>query len=536
MSIYQILLVISILFMMILLFLIALKSKKKQIHYAVMAIAVSLLIWNISVLCYITFSGIPWVLAVSEKTYFIGIIFVSLATLFTGIIFAHTRIKFTWKYALLFVMPFVSLMVLFTNSQHNFFYKTFSLIPSQQDFGFYFSVHTVYSYLCIGIGLFYLLNFSIKNFGFFSSQAMLIFFGILISLIADTFSTFHIFNWSAAVENIVFSVTVVLFILAIVKLDFLNIVPIALHKVVNIISDAYVVFNEEYEIVDFNNAFIMNWDGVSRKAGIYEVIKRGYPDFDEEQFIHKVGKSIREQTTVNMEMQCPSGNGARYYQSEITPIILKNDHVGTIMLIKDITEHKKNLEEVIRLNEKLRSLAMKDWLTQAYNRYFFDDRLEQEIDRVSRLQNCEDEAIKAGNNFGLIMFDIDYFKIYNDLNGHQAGDELLQTLVDVVKETIFSTDILCRYGGEEFAVICCRTSVEGIRITAEKIRKSLEEYEFKYQDTQPNGNLTVSVGVAYYARPCLKKEDLIRMADQNLYLAKNTGKNKVVFRQFGDLI
>lgn len=536
MLVYQILLVVSILFMMILLFLIALKSKKKQIHYAVMAIAVSLLIWNISVLFYITFSEVPWVLAVSEKMYFIGIIFVSLAILFTSLIFVHTRIEFSWKYALLFIMPFVSLTVLFTNPCHNFFYKTFSLIPAEQDFGFYFSVHTVYSYLCIGIGLFYLLHFSIKNFGFFSRQAMLIFFGILISLIADTFSTFHIFNWSAAVENIVFSVTVILFILAIVKLDFLNIVPIALHKVVNIISDAYVVFSEEYEIVDFNNAFITNWDGASRKVGIYKVIKQRCPDFDEEQFIYKVSKSIQERTKVSMEIQCPSSDGIRYYQSEITPVIFKSNHVGTIMLIKDITEHKKNLEEVIRLNEKLQSLAIKDWLTQAYNRYFFDERLEQEIDRVSKLKNSEDKAVKAGNNLGLIMFDVDYFKIYNDLNGHQAGDEVLQTLVNIVKETLFSADILCRYGGEEFAVICCRTAAEEIRIAAEKIRKSLEMYEFKYQDNQPNGNLTVSVGVAYCAPPCLKKDDLIQMADQNLYLAKNTGKNKVVFSQFEDII
>lgn len=123
MSVYQILLVISILFMIILLFLVALKSRKKQIHYAVMAIAVSLLTWNTSVLFYITFSRIPWVLAVSEKMYFIGIIFASLAILFTGLIFVHTRIEFSWKYALFFVMPSVSLAVLFINPYHNFFIK-----------------------------------------------------------------------------------------------------------------------------------------------------------------------------------------------------------------------------------------------------------------------------------------------------------------------------------------------------------------------------------------------------------------------------
>ncbi len=530
MFIYQILLVVSILFMIILFFLIILKSKKKQIHYAVMAITISLLIWNISVLCYTTFSGIPWVLAVSERMYFVGIIFVSLATLFTGLIFVHTRISFSWKHALLFVVPVLSLVVLFTNQYHHFFYRTFSLIPSHQDFGFYFAVHTAYSYLCIGIGLFYFLHFSVKNFGFFSRQALLIFFGILISLIADSFSTFHIFDWSAAVENIVFSITVIFFILAIVKLDFLSVVPIALHKVVDIISDAYVVFSEDYEIVDFNKAFAAIWEGVSRKTNVSEVIKQICPDFNEEQFVHSVRQSIREQSKVSMEMQRLSDSGTSYYIAEITPVIFKRNHVGTIMLVKDITEHKKNLEEVIRLNETLRSLAMKDWLTQAYNRYFFDERLEQEIDRVRRLKEYGDEDIIAGNNFGLIMFDIDYFKVYNDLNGHQAGDELLQTIVEVVRESIFSTDVLCRYGGEEFTVICCRTLAKGVEIAAEKIRKSVEEYEFKYQDTQPNGNLTVSVGATCYVPSCITKDDLIQRADQNLYLAKNTGKNKVVFR------
>jgi len=462
--------------------------------------------------------------------YCIGIFFPSLETLFTGLIFAQTRIRFSWKHALLLVVPAVSLIFLFTNPYHHFFYATFSLIPSEQDFGFYFVIHTIYSYLCIGIGLFYLLHFSIKNFGFYSRQALFVFFGILIALIADTFSTFHIFDWSAAVENIVLSVTVILFILAIVKLNFLSLVPIALQRVVDIISDAYVVFSEEYQIIDFNNAFAMAWPMVSRNVGISEIIIQGCPDFDEEQFYRSVGQSVRELTKVSMEMQRPFEGDMKYHMAEITPVIIKGSHVGTILLIKDITEQKKNLEEVIRLNEKLQSLATKDWLTQVYNRYFFDERLEHEIERVGKPQSCGEKTIQYENSFGLIMFDIDYFKVYNDLNGHQAGDELLQTIVDIVKEVLFPADILCRYGGEEFAVICRRTSPQEVEIIAEKIRKTVEAYKFKYQDRQPGGNLTISAGAAYYAPPCIQKDDLIQKADQNLYLAKNTGKNRVVFR------
>jgi diguanylate cyclase (GGDEF)-like protein len=352
----------------------------------------------------------------------------------------------------------------------------------------------------------------------------------LISLIADSFSTFHIFNWSAAVENVVFSVTIILFILAIVKYNFLSVVPIALQKVVDIISDFYVVFSEDYEIIDFNHAFETAWPEVSRITRVMDVIKQNCPDFDGEQFGRLVSQAIREQAKVSLEIQRTSGGDVIYYLGEITPVIVKGSHVGTILLIKDITEQKKNLEEVIRLNEELQSLATKDWLTQAYNRYFFDERLEQEIDRVGKLKSNGAETINSEYDFGLIMLDIDYFKIYNDLNGHQAGDELLQTMVNLVKEILFSNDILCRYGGEEFAVICCNTPAKGVGIAAEKIRKTVEEYEFKYQDTQPNGNLTVSVGIAYYVPSCFNKSDLIQKADQNLYLAKNAGRNKAVLR------
>ena len=183
----------------------------------------------------------------------------------------------------------------------------------------------------------------------------------------------------------------------------------------------------------------------------------------------------------------------------------------------------------MELNERLQSLATRDWLTQSYNRYFFDERLQQEINLVNRSQAYGQAPGKSVNNFGLIMFDIDYFKIYNDNNGHPAGDELLQTMVTIVKGVLRATDILCRYGGEEFAVICCQTSENGIKAVAEKIRKTVEHYEFKFQNKQPGGNLTVSIGAACCSIANMKKDDLIKTADNNLYIAKSTGRNKIVF-------
>ncbi len=509
--------------------LIAKKRKKEQIHYAVLSITISILIWNMAVLLYLTFSNTPWLLIVCEYLYFLGAILVSVSILFIGLIFTKTRIRFTWKYALLFIIPIISIAMLFTNKYHHLFYITFDLIPSKHSYGIYFIIHTIYSYLCIGICLIYLGLFSIKNFGFFSKQSLLLFSGILISLIFDSFSTFKIFDWSTAIENIVFSFTVILFMLANIKLGFLNVTPIALQKAVDLISDSYVVINEDFQIIDYNKSFMDSFPGISRKDSITELIKNNDINFDDKMLIDFLKEAAREQKKINFEMQRLHGEVINYYMMEIIPITKSSNHIGTIILIKDITEHKNNLQQVSQLNERLKSLATKDWLTQAYNRYYFDDRIQQEIDHINKQQTHKQDIYKNIDGLGLIMFDIDFFKTYNDNNGHLAGDELLQTIVIVVKKVLNPTDILCRYGGEEFTVICCQTTAEEIKTIAEKIRKTVENYEFLFQYKQPNGNLTISVGAIYCSTVNMKKDDLIRKVDKNLYLAKNSGRNKVIF-------
>ncbi|WP_242831230.1 histidine kinase N-terminal 7TM domain-containing protein [Desulfitobacterium dehalogenans] len=226
---------------------------------------------------------------------FLGTIFVSISILFTGLIFARTKIKFTWKHALLLVVPVISIGVLLTNQSHHLFYTTFSLIPSKQDFGIYFTIHTLYSYLCIGIGLAYLVIFSIKNYGVFSKQSSLICIGMMISLIIDAISTFKIFDWSTAIENIAFAVTISFFIIATVKFDFLNVIPIALQTVVDLISDSYVVVDEDFEIIDYNQAFLGGFTGVSRKIGIMAIIKENYSDPDVQKFKSFLDEAVSEQ-------------------------------------------------------------------------------------------------------------------------------------------------------------------------------------------------------------------------------------------------
>ena len=163
---------------------------------------------------------------------------------------------------------------------------------------------------------------------------------------------------------------------------------------------------------------------------------------------------------------------------------------------------------------------MTDGLTGLANYRHFKDVLQLEIKRAERHKSP----------VSLIMFDIDFFKNYNDTHGHLAGDKVLQGIGNLVLNNIRKIDLAARYGGEEFAVILPNTSDTNARIVAEKLRLLIEKHQFIHQETQPNGNLTISIGVAAYPSSGKTFEQLIDCADKRLYLAKAQGKNTVVYK------
>lgn len=172
----------------------------------------------------------------------------------------------------------------------------------------------------------------------------------------------------------------------------------------------------------------------------------------------------------------------------------------------------------IMLYEKIKKLAIIDELTQLYNRRFFDDTMTSEVNR----------SLRYNTECSLIMIDIDFFKNYNDTNGHLAGDELLRLISKIFKASCRSNDYVCRYGGEEFAIVLPDTNIEGAYEVAEKIRRKVCENVFPYEEKQPNKKLTISLGVSslpFYAKDMTA---LKATADKALYYSKSHGKNMVV--------
>lgn len=194
---------------------------------------------------------------------------------------------------------------------------------------------------------------------------------------------------------------------------------------------------------------------------------------------------------------------------------------GFSVTVRDITVRKK-------LELKLSKLATIDGLTKIYNRHFFDKTLIQEWQRCGR----EKQPLS------LILCDVDYFKPYNDLYGHQAGDKCLITVAKTMD--IFlkrSSDFLARYGGEEFAIILPNTSLEKAIILAEKLRKEIENLKIIHQQSEVSKYVTLSLGVAcvipshesLIAQRRLTIESLIKIADNALYDAKESGRNQVKY-------
>ena len=136
-------------------------------------------------------------------------------------------------------------------------------------------------------------------------------------------------------------------------------------------------------------------------------------------------------------------------------------------------------------------------------------------------------AKKSNKEVSLLFMDIDNFKHFNDINGHQKGDWLLTKLGRILKETVGDLGIVARYGGEEFAVILYDTGKTKALNLGELIRQNIRSTDFQGQEHQPNGNLTVSIGVSSYPSIAKNKKELIELADNALYRAKSFDKNRV---------
>ena len=197
------------------------------------------------------------------------------------------------------------------------------------------------------------------------------------------------------------------------------------------------------------------------------------------------------------------------------------DYIKTPVDNDELVIRANCLLKIRDLREKLKVVSTTDELTGLHNRKYLNERLEQEISRARRY----------GFNLSCLLFDLDFFKVVNDIYGYEWGDVLLRSIADKLKQLIRKEDILTRYGDEEFLLILPNTSEDNAFLFAERFRRDIERMEFIPAGEEERHPITISGGISTY--PCIEgaEEDantIIRYAEHALYNAKKRGKNKIV--------
>ncbi len=164
-----------------------------------------------------------------------------------------------------------------------------------------------------------------------------------------------------------------------------------------------------------------------------------------------------------------------------------------------------------------KALSITDDLTRIFNRRYFNQRFEREIQRAQRYNRA----------LSIIMVDIDFFKQFNDQYGHLVGDEVLRSTARILEKNLRQADIVARFGGEEFVILLPETNKNKARRVAEKLRSAVEKHRFKAEGTTDMLQITVSLGVASFPEDSLKAENILAHADKALYQAKAAGRNQV---------
>lgn len=286
--------------------------------------------------------------------YYISICFLPIAFYFMALIFENGRLDFKKRYLLLFVIPITSLVLLWTNDLHHLFYKEYSMSLSTA-YGPWFYVHTYYTFLIFGISLFMLMRYSIKNAGLFSRQAVMLIIGSLAPIIVNLLGSTGLFPVSIYATPIAFSVTIICFSIGIFRFNLFKLTPIALQKIVDRISDSYIVINDDENITDFNKSFLTTFNIKETKdlrgQNFEEFLKENNLYLNFKEIKNALPKVKNSENTVSFDLYIKKIK--KHFHIEVNSILSEGASLGILLLFKDITQHIEDMQKIKDTQESL---------------------------------------------------------------------------------------------------------------------------------------------------------------------------------------
>ncbi len=409
-----------------------------------------------------------------------------------------------------FFIPVLTFVLNYTNEFHHLYYSAVRLNTEAPfpvlavDKGPWYWVQQGYTMLSILSGNVLFLRRVWLISPAYRRQAAIVLSASFIPWVSNFIYALGLTPWGIDVTPFTLAVSGSLFAVGLFKYHLFDLIPIARERVFEHISDAVIVVDRKGRILDFNPAgqrFCPALNEESFGKPVREVLK-GIPGMMG--VLDSDAREYRELCVRHEERD-------RYYHIQNTPITdSKRRVLGNALILHEETEE-------VLLREQLKKLSTTDGLTNVFNRRYFLELGTRELLRAKRY----------GLITSFLMIDMDYFKRVNDTFGHSAGDTVLKAVARICVESLRSTDLFCRYGGEEFAVLLPETTAE----TAFSIAQRLCDLIAMEQIDTDSGvvNITASIGVTDSAtEPGLDLSEYLNIADRAMYRAKEMGRNRAV--------
>lgn len=436
---------------------------------------------------------------------------------------------------LLSIQPALSLLLLWTNNLHHLYYKSIQtqeingLVMFEFVRGPWYFVNMFYSYAVVVLALGVMLLSALRLGALFRNQYRLVFIGSVIPWAGSMYNELNFTQMNGLdLTPVTFGITGILFAFAVVRARFMDLIPVARSMLIENMSDGVLMLDAKNRVVDFNPAMKQYLGGESTSM-LGRHVSELLGDWIEQ------SDALLGESQSSIEMRIPN-DPSRYLDLRVTPLFDAYRQLsGRLIVFRDITE-RKDVEKQLRhanrrlqsqlieigiLQSQLREQAIRDPLTNLFNRRYLEETLDRELARAAREKY----------SVCIIMIDIDHFKQVNDNYGHEAGDFMLKAIADVLGGLSRRGDFACRFGGEEFVVVLTNINTEVAHERAESLRVSLNSLRVPYGPHTLTA--TFSMGLASYPANGETHESLLRAADKAMYAVKVAGRDHI--RSFDDL-
>jgi len=497
------------------------------------ALSVLLLSMTIWAGCYAT----RWMDVTAEakifwfRMMFIGVASIPTLFLLFALSFTHNGSWLTPRHLiLLFIQPVTSLLLQWTNQYHHFIYQSVNILEKnglvviELTRGPWYFVNIVYSYAIIAVGFLLMSQGALRLGPLYRYQYRLILVASILPWAANIFNELS-FGESKHLDfaPLTFGLSGIIYVFAILRTRFMDLIPVARSHLIENMRDGVMVLDAQNRVVDINPAMELFLE----KQPAYYLGQNAFEVFDG--WLQKTD-SLWEEVETRAELKVPK-NPPRYLDLRVTPLYDKEQLLnGRLMVFRDMTERKQDekrlryvnerlqaqLIEIGLLQSKLREQAIRDPLTNLFNRRYLEETLDRELARAGR------ESYPVC----IIMVDLDHFKQTNDTYGHDAGDQVLRALANTLAEQSRRGDFVCRYGGEEFVIVMPNISERTAYERARKLRRRLKSLQIPYECH--NLTTTISMGIACYPTNGETRQALLRAADKAMYAAKKAGRDYIL--------